>query len=69
METLAHLWPPVRLTSSISQAFQLVDTRNAELGFIALAQLYGTPYGAAAVETMKALSVWDTLQSKLVQGR
>jgi molybdate transport system substrate-binding protein len=31
--------------NSIAQAFQLVDTRNAELGFIALAQLYGVKGG------------------------
>ncbi|HXZ15634.1 MAG TPA: molybdate ABC transporter substrate-binding protein, partial [Roseiarcus sp.] len=31
--------------SSIAQAFQFVDTRNAELGFVALAQLYGVNEG------------------------
>ena len=31
--------------SSISQAFQFVDTRNAELGFVALAQLHGVTGG------------------------
>jgi molybdate transport system substrate-binding protein len=31
--------------NSISQAFQFVDTRNAELGFVALAQLYGVTAG------------------------
>ena len=31
--------------SSIAQAFQFVDTRNAELGFVALSQLYGTKEG------------------------
>jgi molybdate transport system substrate-binding protein len=31
--------------SSISQAFQFVDTRNAELGFVALAQLHGVTAG------------------------
>jgi molybdate transport system substrate-binding protein len=29
--------------NSISQAFQFVDTRNAELGFVALAQLQASP--------------------------
>src|SRR5215813_11292558 len=31
--------------SSISQAFQFVDTRKAELGFVALAQLHGVTAG------------------------
>jgi molybdate transport system substrate-binding protein len=32
--------------NSISQAFQFVDTRNAELGFVALAQLHGIAAGS-----------------------
>lgn len=31
--------------SSIAQAFQFIDTKNAELGFVALAQLYNTTEG------------------------
>jgi molybdate transport system substrate-binding protein len=31
--------------NSISQAFQFIDTRNAELGFVALAQLHGVTGG------------------------
>jgi len=31
--------------NSIAQAFQFVDTRNAELGFVALAQLHGVTEG------------------------
>jgi molybdate transport system substrate-binding protein len=31
--------------NSISQTFQFVDTRNAELGFVALAQLHGVTAG------------------------
>ena len=31
--------------SSIAQAFQFVDTRNAEVGFVALSQLYGNHEG------------------------
>lgn len=31
--------------SSIAQAFQFIDTKNAELGFVALAQLYGNNEG------------------------
>jgi molybdate transport system substrate-binding protein len=32
--------------NSISQAFQFIDTRNAELGFVALAQLQGVTAGS-----------------------
>jgi molybdate transport system substrate-binding protein len=39
------LQPKVVQGSSIAQAFQFVDTRNAELGFVALAQLYGVKDG------------------------
>jgi molybdate transport system substrate-binding protein len=35
---------------------------------LSIASPASAPYGAAAVETMKALSVWDALQPKLVQG-
>ena len=35
------LQPKIVQGSSIAQAFQFIDTRNAELGFVALAQLYG----------------------------
>jgi molybdate transport system substrate-binding protein len=33
------------LGNSIAQAFKFVDTRNAELGFVALAQLHGVIAG------------------------
>jgi len=39
------LQPKLVQGSSIAQAFQFVDTRNAELGFVALAQLYGITNG------------------------
>jgi molybdate transport system substrate-binding protein len=35
---------------------------------IAIANPAAAPYGQAAVETMKALNVYDALQSKIVQG-
>jgi molybdate transport system substrate-binding protein len=35
---------------------------------IAIANPTAAPYGAAAIETMKALNVYDTLQQKIVQG-
>ena len=39
------LQPKIVQGNSIAQAFQFVDTRNAELGFVALAQLYGITDG------------------------
>jgi molybdate transport system substrate-binding protein len=39
------LQPKLVQGSSIAQAFQFIDTRNAELGFVALAQLYGVNGG------------------------
>ena len=42
---LNALQPKIVRGSSIAQAFQFIDTRNAELGFVALAQLYGNTEG------------------------
>ncbi len=42
---LDALQPKIVQGSSISQAFQFVDTKNAEVGFVALAQLYGNTDG------------------------
>jgi len=39
------LKPKIVQGNSIAQAFQFVDTRNAEVGFVALAQLYGITAG------------------------
>lgn len=39
------LSPKIVQGNSIAQAFQFVDTRNAEVGFIALSQLYGVTGG------------------------
>jgi molybdate transport system substrate-binding protein len=39
------LQPKIVRGSSIAQAFQFIDTRNAELGFVALSQLYGNNVG------------------------
>ena len=39
------LKPKIVQGNSIAQAFQFVDTRNAEVGFVALAQLYGVTAG------------------------
>jgi molybdate transport system substrate-binding protein len=39
------LAPKIVQGNSIAQAFQFVDTRNAEVGFVALSQLYGVTAG------------------------
>jgi len=45
------------------------DTLKASrFGKIAIANPETAPYGAAAVETMKALGVFEALQAKIVQG-
>lgn len=42
--------------------------KDGKFAKIAIANPVTAPYGAAAVETMKALGVYDALQPKLVQG-
>jgi molybdate transport system substrate-binding protein len=42
--------------------------RDAKFNKIAIADPATAPYGVAAVETMKALGVYDTLARKIVQG-
>ena len=42
--------------------------KSASFSKIAIANPTAAPYGAAAIETMKALKVYDALQSKIVQG-
>ncbi len=42
--------------------------RAGDFHKLAIANPVTAPYGAAAVETMKALGVYDALQSKIVQG-
>jgi molybdate transport system substrate-binding protein len=45
------------------------DTLKAgKFNKLAIANPKGAPYGAAAIETLKALKLYDTLQSKIVQG-
>jgi molybdate transport system substrate-binding protein len=39
------LQPKIVQGNSIAQAFQFIDTRNAELGFVALSQLHGVTAG------------------------
>jgi molybdate transport system substrate-binding protein len=43
--------------------------KDAKFDKIAVAAPTAAPYGAAAVETMKKLGVWEKLQPKLVQGQ
>lgn len=42
--------------------------RDAKFNKIAIADPVTAPYGAAAVETMKALGIYDALSRKIVQG-
>ena len=42
--------------------------RDGQFNKIAIANPTVAPYGAAAIETMKALGVYDALTSKIVQG-
>jgi molybdate transport system substrate-binding protein len=42
--------------------------RDAKFSKIAIADPATAPYGAAAIETMKALGLYDTLASRIVQG-
>src|SRR6202023_987361 len=42
--------------------------KAGNFGKIAIANPSAAPYGAAAIETMKALGVYDALQPKVVQG-
>jgi molybdate transport system substrate-binding protein len=54
---------------------RVVDVTNGEAALkagnflkLSIANPVAAPYGTAAVETMKALGVYDALQSKIVQG-
>ncbi len=42
--------------------------KGAAFSKISIANPAAAPYGAAAIETMKALGVYDTLKSKIVEG-
>jgi len=42
--------------------------KNADIRRIAIANPDTAPYGRAAVETLEALGLYDTLQGKLIQG-
>ncbi len=42
--------------------------KQGAFGKIAIANPTAAPYGAAAIDTMKALGVYDALQPKIVQG-
>jgi molybdate transport system substrate-binding protein len=42
--------------------------KSASFAKLAIANPIAAPYGAAAIETLKALKLYDALQSKIVQG-
>jgi len=70
--------PDSRFTYAIGKLVlwsRIVDVTNGEEALkagnfrkLSIANPASAPYGAAAVETMKAIGVWDALQRKLVQG-
>ena len=45
---------------------ELKDIAQPQIKFVSIAQPELAPYGQAAVETLKASSLWDTVQPKLV---
>jgi molybdate transport system substrate-binding protein len=57
------LWSKVVDVTKGDEALKAGDFRK-----IAIANPNAAPYGTAAIETMKALAVFDALQSKVVQG-
>jgi molybdate transport system substrate-binding protein len=70
--------PESRFTYAIGKLVlwsRVIDVTNGEAALkagdfrkLSIANPVGAPYGAAAVETMKALGVFDALQPKIVQG-
>ncbi len=42
---MTRIRPKIVQGASIAQAFQFVETKNAELGFVALSQVYGVTEG------------------------
>lgn len=54
------LWAPGGGVSSVN------DLARPEIKFVAIAQPELAPYGQAAVETLRASSLWDAVQPKLV---
>jgi molybdate transport system substrate-binding protein len=70
--------PDSRFTYAIGKLVlwsRVVDVTNGEEALktgnfrkLSIANPASAPYGAAAVETMKALGVWDAIERKLVQG-
>jgi len=52
-----------------SRALGADTLKRDDIGKIAIANPITAPYGAAAVQTMKALGVYSSLSAKLVQGK
>lgn len=53
-------------TGTVDQQGEVLQRGNYE--YLAIANPKLAPYGAAAVEVLKNRAVWETVQSKLVQG-
>jgi molybdate transport system substrate-binding protein len=59
------LWLPSGSTITIER---LEDLKRKEVERIAIAKPDLAPYGQAAVETLRALKMWDQIESKVVYG-
>ena len=57
------LWVPPNSKAPIQK---LEDLTGPEVRFISIAQPDAAPYGAAAVETLKRLGIWEKTQPKVV---
>jgi molybdate transport system substrate-binding protein len=54
------LWDPKGVVKKIE------DLTAASIRFVAIAKPEAAPYGEAAVESLKSLGIWDTIQPKIV---
>jgi len=54
------LWDPKGAVKKIE------DLTAASIRFVAIAKPEAAPYGEAAVESLKSLGIWDTIQPKIV---
>jgi molybdate transport system substrate-binding protein len=60
------LWTPQGSSITLNR---IEDLRRAEVERIAIAKPDAAPYGRAAVEALKALSLWNDIESKVIYGQ
>ncbi len=79
LETEGHAVPGSRFTYAVGQIVlwsrdpALIDSearvlRSTTFGNLAIANPKTAPYGAAAVETLRNLGLWDAVKDRLVRG-